>query len=172
MNCDPPANKGPTTGGVSGEGVEPGADGGVVFAQAGWREVGLAGAGVRVVVEADRRAGELDPAEGGVLDLYDETLGTGLLPVVDLVECAYLAGRDSQHRKAFQPGVSLVGGERRLDQPDQLVAVRDPVRVAREPFVIRIEPGQRGERAPLRLAPDRYLHAVVGRPEQPVRRDL
>ena len=108
--------------------LEPGSDGLVVLAEAGRREVGLAGAGVRVVVEAERRAGELDAAEGRVVDVDQQALGQRLLPLVHLLEVADLAGRDPLVRKAFQPHVRRLGGERGLDRGGQLVAMRDPLR--------------------------------------------
>src|SRR3954451_14994132 len=50
-------------------GVQPGADGVVVLTEPRRRQVDLASPGVRLVVEAQRRSGELDRTEPRMLDL-------------------------------------------------------------------------------------------------------
>ena len=67
-------------------------------------EVLAAAAREGVVVEADRRARDLDPAEHRVVDVDDEALAAGLLPVVDAVEGAHLARGDAELGQPGQQG--------------------------------------------------------------------
>ena len=58
--------------------------------------VGLAPTSQGVVVQPERRARELDRPEKWVIDIDDEALAAGLLPVVDAVERPHLPGRDAE----------------------------------------------------------------------------
>lgn len=65
----------------------------------------LPGAGIRVVVEAQGRTGQLDRPEGGMVDLDQQALGTGLVPGIDLVQGAYPTGGDARVLEQLQPVV-------------------------------------------------------------------
>ena len=102
-----------------------------VLAQRGRRGVLAAPTGIPVVVEADRRPGQLDVAEDGVVDVEHQALRTGLVPVVDAVDGADLAGRDAQLGEAGEQlgeGVCREGG---VERGRHLVAVDRALAVGR-----------------------------------------
>ena len=128
-------------------------------------------AAVRVVVEADRRAGQLDGAERRVVDVDQQALRAGLLPVVDVVEGAHLAGRHPRLRQPLEPVLGRLVREQSLDHLDQLVAVGDAFGVGREARLGRVEPELRREGPPQPLRTARDLDRGGAGGEHPVRRD-
>jgi hypothetical protein len=80
-----------------------------------------------------------------VVDLEQQTLRAGLLPGVDVVDRAHLAGGDFGLGQDGEPVLGGLGREGRLDRGGQLVAVRDPVAVGEEPRVVGVDPDRLGE---------------------------
>src|ERR1700744_6071916 len=128
--------------------IEPAADGLVVLAQGRGRSVRVPAAGVGVVVETERRAGQPDRAEDRMLHVQDESLAAGLFPVVDAVQGLDLAGWDTELGQQRQERVERIGGEGLVDERDDLVPVPDPVGVRRDLRPRRVDAEGRAERAP------------------------
>ena len=130
-----------------------------------------AAARVVVVVEAQRRARQPDPSVRRVVDLEQQPLGPGLLPVVDVVDGAHLPGRDARGDEQVEPVLGGCGGEDALDLGDQAPAGSDSLAVGAVALVVRVEPDRPGEGVPQPLR--RHAHLDRGRRgrEQAVRRD-
>src|SRR2546422_7174775 len=94
--------------------VQPGTHTLVVLAQRRWRAVLSAAS----AVEPERRPRQRDPAQSGVVDFDQEALGSGLLPLIGLVDPANLAGRDPSLLQPGDPLLRRPPGKGRLDLCD------------------------------------------------------
>src|SRR5690606_39443796 len=142
--------------------VQPGPDRLIVLAEEGRRTV-LAR---RRPVEPQRRPRQLDPPELRVVDLDDEALRAGLLPLVHLVDRPDGPGGDARLAEPRQPRLAGVAGEDPLDVGGQLGAARGPVRDRRVPGVVGVEADDRREPAPQALVGDADLDRPVLRSEE------
>ncbi len=129
------------------------------------------GLAARGVEEAQRRAGQRDRPERGVLDVDQQPLATRLVPLVDLVEGAHLAGGYADLVEAGEQRGGVVLGEGRLDDLDGALAGADTVAVGLQPRRGRVDAEAGAEPAPQALAAHRDLHGPVPAAEETVRRD-
>lgn len=106
-----------------------------------------------------------------MVHLDHQTLAAGLFPLVDLVDCADRARRDSGHLEGSEHLCAGAVGEVGFDRGDELVAVADPVEVE----------AKRGGRRrsglqPARIFSDRFasrdLHVSIGAAGTAIRGDL
>ena len=108
-----------------------------------------------------------------VLHVDDQPLGAGLLPVVDLVERAHLAGRDAAPRRApasqCSAGAPAGAPPRSAAMSSSRWATRSPL-VAKRGSSVR-EPELAGERPPLCLGAAGHLDRRGPGAEEAVRRD-
>jgi hypothetical protein len=122
------------------------------------------------VEEAERRAGQLDRPERGVLNLDEKSLGYGLVPRVHLVDGPYPPG---WYPHCVEAGKDLSGcqrGECILEQPDDIGTPLDSLRVGRQVRVeVQTEFG--AEPLPLGVVSTGDLDRTFTAPEQPVRDD-
>ena len=86
-----------------------------MLTEQGRRQVHLPAAAVWAVTEAQWRAGKFYAAQDRVFDVDQQPLRPGLLPAVDLVEGAHLAGRDADLVEPGQPGSAAGAGAALLD---------------------------------------------------------
>src|SRR5262245_26381221 len=96
-------------------------------------------------------------------------LGTRLLPLVHAVEGAHLASGYAYLGQLRQPPCQWVLSERRVEKGDQLGPVLHPIWVAGKTRMVRVDPSQRCEPPPERLAAYRDLDDAVGTGERAVR---
>ena len=106
-----------------------------------------------------------------MVDVDQQTLAGGLVPVVDLVQRAHLAGRHADLGEASQQRLGVPVGEGRLDERDRLLAVGDPLGVGGESLGSRVEREAVAQTAPQPLAAHRDLDGSVAAVEQAVGAD-
>src|SRR6187200_2813008 len=112
----------------------------------------------------------MDGPERGVLNIDHESLGSGLVPAVDLVDRSYPPSWDAH---SLEPGENISGcegGERIFEHSDDVVTPFDSLPVGPQSFVI-IQPELRSELLPLGVVSTCDLDSTAPAPEQPVRDD-
>ena len=123
------------------------------------------------VEEAERRAGQRDVPQRRVLHVDEQALAGDLVPLVDLVERAHLAGGHADLGEAGEQRLGVPVGEGRLDDLDHPVALGHPLLVGGEPVGLGVDPEAAAEPLPQPLAAERDLHGAVATAEEPVGRD-
>ncbi len=100
-----------------------------------------------------------------------QPLAGGLVPGVDLVQGAHLAGRYAELRQLGQQRLGVPVGEDALEHLDHPLAGGDPLGVGGQARRGRVESEPVAQPLPQPLAADRDLHEPVAAVEQAVRRD-
>ena len=106
-----------------------------------------------------------------MLDVDDEALAAGLVPVVDAVEGPDLPGGNAVLGEAREQGVEGEVGERGVDGVDDGLAVLHALAVRGEPRCGRVDPEAQRELLPQPLAAAGELDHPVGAGEQAVGAD-